>query len=122
MEARMANGTGKAVAECACGEPAVGRFDVEDDCGIGHTLAMCARCSDEQSGRPVCLPIDPWVCDRCGGVEVEIAQWRDANTDALCGEGADGPVDYCHCRSCESDCEIVLRSERERLNTLEVAS
>lgn len=45
--------------------------------------------------------VTKWCCPDCGGTNVEVAAWMDANTGDVKSEGADGPVSTMFCSDCE---------------------
>lgn len=45
-------------------------------------------------------PLDiVWVCDECGGENIQIKVWADPNTSQICGDA--GEWNHCYCVDCD---------------------
>lgn len=57
------------------------------------------------------MPKDPWCCAKCGGTNIQVDCWVDANTDEVYD---DAGTDGAWCTDCEEQgVRMVLRSEYE---------
>ena len=50
------------------------------------------------------------VCDECGGIDIEVLEWVDANFDEVIGVNDDPPSSHKWCRTCEENAHFDTRT------------
>jgi hypothetical protein len=61
--------------------------------------------------------VNKLVCSECGGTNIQVLAWVDANTNEYKGEYSDGDISYNWCEDCQSEVKFEVKEFEEELTS-----